>query len=410
MAGTATLAVSLLVGAPPLAAAVKAVKVPRAAGLAGPPMQSDGAFIADFNGDGLPDVLLNHHYRAPLEVMLNTGARFQRLDHPRFKIRDPHGCDSADVDADGRADFYCSAGGRGGGRGPNSNGLWLQREPGKFVEQTRAWKARDLYGRGREVAFLDANGDGRADLFVGNAQPRKDGRRGANKLLINKGGKRFAGSPKYGVNKPIGGHVARAADYNADGRDDLLVCGSGKRLHLYKNVRHKRFRDVARYARARVQCLDAVLARMNGGRRLDLVVLTNRRVIVRLQRKNGRFQRQPAFSYPIRHGRAIAVGDSNGDGKGDIYVVRGGPFPEAPAQEIGDKPWRTDKPDVMLVSKKEKRNAWRKQRIPQTRQGSGESVTAIDYDGNGLDDYVVMNGYRRAIGPTLLIAFRRTGG
>jgi hypothetical protein len=46
--------------------------------------------------------------------------------------------------------------------------------------------------------------------------------------------------------------------------------------------------------------------------------------------------------------------------------------------------------------------------IPQTIQGIGESVAAIDYDRNGLSDFIVMNGRLKAIGPIRLIAFHES--
>jgi hypothetical protein len=41
--------------------------------------------------------------------------------------------------------------------------------------------------------------------------------------------------------------------------------------------------------------------------------------------------------------------------------------------------------------------------IPQTRRGSADDVIALDYDGNGLTDFVVLNGRKKA-GPVQLLA------
>jgi hypothetical protein len=43
--------------------------------------------------------------------------------------------------------------------------------------------------------------------------------------------------------------------------------------------------------------------------------------------------------------------------------------------------------------------------IPQTHRGLGEAVTAIDYDRNGLTDFIVQNGRHDNRGPIRLIAF-----
>jgi hypothetical protein len=48
--------------------------------------------------------------------------------------------------------------------------------------------------------------------------------------------------------------------------------------------------------------------------------------------------------------------------------------------------------------------AWSSLAIPQATSGRGDDAVAIDYDGNGLEDFVVLNG-NNARGPIQLIAF-----
>jgi hypothetical protein len=60
-------------------------------------------------------------------------------------------------------------------------------------------------------------------------------------------------------------------------------------------------------------------------------------------------------------------------------------------------------PDVMLVGRDGGR-AWSSVPIPQVTAGVGEDAVAIDHDGNGLDDFLVLNGFNDR-GPVQLIAF-----
>jgi hypothetical protein len=85
----------------------------------------------------------------------------------------------------------------------------------------------------------------------------------------------------------------------------------------------------------------------------------------------------------------LAAGDANGDGRGDVYIVRSN----------GGR----NHPDVMLLNRKAGTN-WSSVPIPQASSGDGDDAYAIDHDGNGLDDFVVLNGHNRR-GPTQLIAF-----
>ena len=57
----------------------------------------------------------------------------------------------------------------------------------------------------------------------------------------------------------------------------------------------------------------------------------------------------------------------------------------------------------MLVNRDAGRR-WSSLVIPQARTGAGDDAVAIDHDGNGLEDFVVLNG-ANARGPIQLIAF-----
>ena len=76
----------------------------------------------------------------------------------------------------------------------------------------------------------------------------------------------------------------------------------------------------------------------------------------------------------------MAAGDASGDGKADIYVVRG-----------NDK---NNKPDRLLVSKNGG-TKFASVKIPRRTKGSADDVFALDYDKNGLTDFVVLNGRTR---------------
>jgi FG-GAP-like repeat len=387
-------AACLAILAAPAGAAVRAEEVSRAAGIF-EVNHTYGAYAQDFDSDGRQDVLINRHYGGRLLLYHNDGGTFSPVNRGPFKLRDPHDCDWADVDQDGLPDFYCTAGGLKGGNGPNNNGLWLQQPGGGFVKRADEYGVEDRFGRGRDTTFIDVNGDPFPDLYVGNAQPRQDGRRGANQLFINEGGQGFRRAGGYGVNRPIGGNTVEAADYDRDGDEDLLVCGnsgSANRLYLFENVAGLNFRNVSQPTGAGGKCETATLADMDGDGDLDLVRMTARRIAVRAQEKR-RFTRTVA-ERGIVSGQDLAIGDSTGDGSPDVYVVQGG-------GRTG-----TEQLDLMLENTIGRtRSGFRRLRIPQTRHGAGDAVGAIDYDGNGLMDYVVLNGNRYVEGPIRLIAF-----
>ena len=84
---------------------------------------SYGAIAADFDGDGVDDLLISRHGR-PARLALNRDGVF--VDNPAmtFPPIDRHGCTAADVDGSGLLDLYCTIGGKRGS-GLKSDELWL---------------------------------------------------------------------------------------------------------------------------------------------------------------------------------------------------------------------------------------------------------------------------------------------
>ncbi|MBA2566746.1 MAG: VCBS repeat-containing protein [Thermoleophilaceae bacterium] len=349
------------------------------------------AEVADYDRDGRDDVFLNRHYEpAGGTLHRDVGGSFERVDTgpESFPKTDRHDCTWGDVDRNGRKDLYCTVGGeRGSGLRPNE--LWMQQRNGEFVNESTAYGVEDRRGRGRDTTFIDVNGDGFLDLYVGNQFPRTDGKQSKNKLFINEGGQSFRPAPEYGLNKQVGGKTIQAVDYNNDGFKDLLICGE-RRLYLFRNAGGRVFSDVTRPLGLADPCEAALFANVDGRGRLDLVRLAERRLTATPQRE-ARF-RKPSFSREVRGGEYLAAGRVNGDRLADLYVVQSGPI---------DK----DRPDLMLLNRRGGSDFDRLD-MAQTTRGKGDYVTAIDHDGDGRDEFIVMNGHLKAEGPIRLIAFR----
>lgn len=117
---------------------------------------------------------------------------------------------------------------------------------------------------GGGVAILDANLDGRMDLFFVNGaaldfphpqgqEPDKSAPRFWNRLYLNQGGWRFADATEaYGLQGRGYGMGAAVGDYDNDGAPDLLVTNAGTgdvpAAILYRNEEGRGFRDVSQAA------------------------------------------------------------------------------------------------------------------------------------------------------------------
>jgi hypothetical protein len=335
---------------------------------------------------------VGRHWDGRMRLYRNLhDGRFREEFRKRFPrseraIRDPHRCAAGDVDRDGLVDLFCATGGVRG-TDPNPSVFWKQGPAGTFRQRTRAYRVADRWGRGRVATFLDANRDRWPDLFVGNTYPRDDGHRSLNRLYLNVRGQRFRRAPRFGLDRQLGAQSVQAADFDRDGRDDVVLCGK-HHLHLFRNVPGRHFRDVTGSVQARGPCAAALLARLNGDRRPDLVLVRRRELSLRLFRR-GRFHQ--AFRLRRAGGADAAVGDVNGDGRLDVYWLRRGRY-------------NHDARDIVLVNRG--RGRFHHIRVPQTRLGRGDAVEALDYDRNGLTDFAIQNGFRKARGPVRLIAFR----
>jgi hypothetical protein len=185
------------------------------------------------------------------------------------------GVAAGDVDGDGYPDLVVTD-----AFGPTR--LFRNRRDGTFEEIT-ASSGIVTEGPTRSAAFADVDGDGNLDLFVCGTGDyygqmpdppfdANDGRR--NTLFLGDGKGHFRDvSAEWGVAKPTRWSLSCLfADFDGDGRPDLIVTNDFGLKNLYRNVAGKRFEDVTKKlgAEDRAYGMSAAWGDFDGDGRIDL--------------------------------------------------------------------------------------------------------------------------------------------
>ena len=271
--------------------------------------------VGDFNGDGKPDLAVANFYGNSISILLGNGdGTFQaQVEYATASFPSPVAV--GDFNRDGKLDLAVAS------SQDNNVSVLLGNGDGTFQPPVN-------YSAGSgpsSVAVGDFNGDGRLDLVVAD-QGTTNGDNKINVLLGNGDG---TFQPAVSYNTGPNPTSVAVADFNADGKLDLVVATNGNisnnTVSILLGNGDGTFQAHVDYQTGSSNPSSVAVGDFNGDGKLDLVVADLFSADVRLLLGNGNGTFGTAASYAAGAGSSsVAVGDFNDDGRLDIAVTDSG--------------------------------------------------------------------------------------
>lgn len=272
--------------------------------------------LADFNGDGFPDIAVSNDNPDRKLVYLNDGkGNFtigSEFGLPEWPTRN---LSIADINADGFPDIILA---NRGDLGRTSNDICLNNGKGQFNADCISFAPYPA----TTISPADFNKDGVVDLIV----PHRD----SGQSYIYPGGPNIGPDIAYSDSRriPFGPadatiRVAAAADFNGDSLLDIVTVDENKGVNLYFGQKDQSFSAGISLADAKIVPYALTIADLNNDQKPDIIV-GHIEAPSTIFFNDGTGQHFKPVSFGDSKGTvySFAIGDFNEDGIPDIAVAR----------------------------------------------------------------------------------------
>lgn len=270
--------------------------------------------VADFNGDGKPDIAISNDNPDRKLVYFNDGkgnftigSEFGRPEWPTRNIS------IADVNGDGLPDIILA---NRGDSGKTSNYVCLNKGKGRFTADCIPFAPYPA----TTIFPADINNDGFIDLVV----PYRD--RGQSYVYLGGSDGAFPDTRRIPFGPPDAAiRVAAVADFDGDSIPDIVTIDETKGVSIYFGQKNQTFSPGVFLADSKVVPYALAIADLNKDGKMDIIV-GHIGAPSTVFFNDGTRHNFKAISFGDSEGTSygFAVGDFNEDGIPDIAVARSG--------------------------------------------------------------------------------------
>ncbi len=203
-----------------------------------PDSEANAVITLDLNNDKKPDLIFGNNGQNT--VLINKGDGTFTVENNRIPNANKVTQDLAavDIDNDGDLDLFEA--------NEDGNVLLVNNGKGFFTDISKTYLPEDPNIESRKASFADVDNDGDLDLFLSNVKFRQ-GKDSQNRLYINNGKGKFANETDKRLPKDTDHTIdAIFEDINKDGFKDIIVANVfGGQIKIYTNNGKGEFSDAS---------------------------------------------------------------------------------------------------------------------------------------------------------------------